>query len=108
MVEINNQRIRRSSVCGWSGGTDNGRQKTRKSWLRRVIVGESAYLPITRSPSQTCHAKPKTQINSRRTLPAFPAGGMPIVSSSLERLLRKPDVAGTHNRLKNVAALPDD
>ena len=25
---------------------------------------------FTRSPSQTCHAKPKTQINRRRTLPA--------------------------------------
>ena len=25
---------------------------------------------IIRSPSQTCHAKPKTQINRRRTLPA--------------------------------------
>ena len=28
-----------------------------------------SYLLITRSPSQTCHAKPKTQINGRRTLP---------------------------------------
>ena len=26
---------------------------------------------LLRSPSQTCHAKPKTQINRRRTLPAF-------------------------------------
>ena len=32
--------------------------------------------------SQTCHAKPKTQINRRRTLPAsFPVGGMPTASS---------------------------
>ena len=29
-----------------------------------------SYLLITWSPSQTCHAKPKTQINRRRTLPA--------------------------------------
>ena len=38
-----------------------------------VIAGVESYLLITRSPSQTCHAKPKTQINRRRTLPAsFP------------------------------------
>ena len=31
---------------------------------------------LLRSPSQTCHAKPKTQINRRRTLPAsFPLVG---------------------------------
>ena len=29
-----------------------------------------SYLQLLRSPSQTCHAKPKTQINRRRTLPA--------------------------------------
>ena len=29
-----------------------------------------SYLPITPITSQTCHAKPKTQINRRRTLPA--------------------------------------
>ena len=41
-----------------------------------------SYLLITRSPLKTCHAKPKTQINRRRTLPAsFPAGGMPTASS---------------------------
>ena len=35
-----------------------------------VIVGGELFTdyPIT---SQTCHAKPKTQINRRRTLPAF-------------------------------------
>ena len=52
MVEINNQR-RRSSIC-WRGRADNGRQKTRNHGYD-VIVGE--LLPITRSPSQTCHAK---------------------------------------------------
>ena len=35
-----------------------------------VIVGAAAVRLITWSPSQTCHAKPKTQINRRRTLPA--------------------------------------
>ena len=37
-----------------------------------------SYLLITPITSQTCHAKPKTQINRRRTLPAsFPVGGLP-------------------------------
>ena len=49
------------------GGTDNGRQKTRNHGYD-VIVGGNVQL--LRSPSQTCHAKPKTQINRRRTLPA--------------------------------------
>ena len=48
------------------GGTDNGRQKTRNHGYD-VIVGEAIYW--SRSPSlETCHAKPKTQINRRRTL----------------------------------------
>ena len=53
-------------------GTDNGRQKTRNHGYD-VIVGGELFTGLLRSPSQTCHAKPKTQINRRRTLPAsFP------------------------------------
>ena len=44
-------------MLAWSEGTDNGRQKTRNHGYD-VIAAES-YLLITRSPSQTCHAKPK-------------------------------------------------
>ena len=36
---------------------------------------------LLRSPSQTCHAKPKTQINRRRTLPASFPLRMPTASS---------------------------
>ena len=46
MVEINNQRVRRSSMLAWSGGTDNGRQKTRNHGYD-VIVGGESYLLIT-------------------------------------------------------------
>ena len=48
--------------------TLTGRQKTRNHGYDIIVGGE--LLLITRSPSQTCHAKPKTQINRRRTLPA--------------------------------------
>ena len=86
MVEINNQRKAFLDMLAWSEGTDNGRQKTRNHGYDVIVGGE--LLLITRSPSQTCHAKPKTQINRRRTLPAsFPVGGMPTASSLAERLL---------------------
>ena len=68
MVEINNQR-KASSIC-WRGRRelDNGRQKTRNHGYDVIVGGELfTDYPIT---SQTCHAKPKTQINRRRTLPA--------------------------------------
>ena len=55
-------------MLAWSEGTDNGRQKTRNHGYD-VSQAES-YLPITPITSQTCHAKLKTQINRRRTLPA--------------------------------------
>ena len=60
-------------MLAWSE-IDNGRQKPEimamTSLRRRAIY----WLPG--SPSQTCHAKPKTQINRRRTLPAsFPLAG---------------------------------
>ena len=52
-------------MLAWSEGTDNGRQKM-KSWLwrhcRRAIYWCSDH------PRKLVHAKPKTQINRRRTL----------------------------------------
>ena len=75
MVEINNQRKAFLDMLAWSEGTDNGRQKTRNHGYD-VIVKPESYLQLLESPSQTCHAKPKTQINRRRTLPAsFPLVG---------------------------------
>ena len=69
MVEINNQRKAFLDMLAWSEGTDNGRQKTRNHGYD-VIVSE--LLQLLRSPSQTCHAKPKTQINRRRTRSCLP------------------------------------
>ena len=69
VVKINNQRKAFPDMLGVVGGTDNGRQKTRNHGYD-VIVGGELFFRLLRSPSQTCHAKPKTQINRRRTLPA--------------------------------------
>ena len=59
MVEINNQRGRRSSIC-WRGRreTDNGRQKNQKSWLWRHCRRRAIYR-LLRSPRQTCQLNPK-------------------------------------------------
>ena len=71
MVEINNQRKAFLDMLAWSEGTDNGRQKTRNRSYD-IIVGGELFTDYSGHP-QTCHAKPKTQINRRRTLPAsFP------------------------------------
>ena len=78
MVEINNQR-KAFLTCWRSEGTDNGRQKTRNHGYD-VIVGGELFTDYSDHP-QTCHAKPKTQINRRRTLSFFPVGGMPTASS---------------------------
>ena len=47
--------------AGVVGGNDNGRQKTRNHGYD--VIAEQAVTDYSRSPSQTCHAKPKTQIN---------------------------------------------
>ena len=73
MSKINNQRKAFLDNTAWSEG-DNGRQKT--EIMVMTSLWAEASLLITPITSQTCHAKPKTQINRRRTLPAsFPLVG---------------------------------
>ena len=87
MVEINNQRKAFLDMLAWSEGTDNGRQKTRNHGYD-VIVGGELFTDYSDHPPQTCHAKPKTQINRRRTLPAsFPLVGCLPQAAWPERLL---------------------
>ena len=89
MVEINNQRKAFLDMLAWSEGTDNGRQKTRNHGYD-VIVGGELFTDYSDHPSQTCHAKPKTQINRRRTLPAsFPLVGCLPQAAWPERLSEK-------------------
>ena len=105
MVEINNQRKAFLDMLAWSEGTDNGRQKTRNHGYD-VIVGGGCLL-ITRSPSQTCHAKPKTQINRRRTLPAsFPLVGCYRRQLGLKDFSPKSQDAVALQQIKERGALP--
>ena len=106
MVEINNQRKAFLDMLAWSEGTDNGRQKTRNHGYDVIVGGElfTDFYPIT---SQTCHAKPKTQINRRRTLPAsFPVGGMPTASSLAWKTFSESQDAVALQQIKERGALP--
>ena len=87
MVEINNQRKAFLDMLAWSEGTDNGRQKTRNHGYD-VIVGGELFTDYSDHPRKLVHAKPKTQINRRRTLPAsFPLVGCLHQTAWPERLL---------------------
>ena len=70
MVEINNQRKAFLDMLAWSEGTDNGRQKTRNQGYD-VIVGGELFTDYSDHPRKLVTLNPKTQINRRRTLPAF-------------------------------------
>ena len=86
MVEINNQRKAFLDMLAWSEGTDNGRQKTRNHGYD-VIVGGELFTDYSDHPANL-YAKPKTQINRRRTLPAsFPLVGCLPQAAWPERLL---------------------
>ena len=90
-------------MLAWSEGTDNGRQKTRNHGYD-VIVGLETIYWLLRSPSQTCHAKPKTQINGRRTHTSFfPVGGMPTISSLAWKTSLRSGTLWHCSRLRSVA-----
>ena len=93
-------------MLAWSEGTDNGRQKTRNHGYD-VIVGGELFTDYSDHPSQTCHAKPKTQINRRRTLPAsFPLVGCLPQAAWPERLSPKSQDAVALQQIKERGALP--
>ena len=106
MVEINNQRKAFLDMLAWSEGTDNGRQKTRNHGYD-VIVGGELFTDYSDHSPQTCHAKPKTQINRRRTLPAsFPLVGCLPQAAWPERLLSEKSDAVALQQIKERGALP--
>ena len=105
MVEINNQRkgVPRYAQA-WSGG-NNGRQKTNHGC--DVIVGGELFTDYSDHPHQTCHAKPKTQINRRRTLPAsFPLVGCLPQLNGLKDFSPKSQDAVALQQIKGRGALP--
>ena len=61
---------------------------------------------ITPITSQTCHAKPKTQINRRRTPPALSRWWMPTASSLARKTSPKSQDAVALQQIKERGALP--
>ena len=103
MVEINNQRKAFLDMLAWSEGTDNGRQKTRNHGYD-VIVGGELFTDYSDHPRKLV-AKPKTQINRRRTLPAsFPLVGCLPQAAWPERLLSKSQDAVALQQIKERGA----
>ena len=101
MVEINNQRKAFLDMLAWSEGTDNGRQKTRNHGYD-VIVGGELFTDYSDHPRKLV-AKPKTQINRRRTLPAsFPLVGC-LPQAACPDSLRKVRTLWHCSRLRSVA-----
>ena len=67
MVEINNQRKAFLDMLAWSEESITTSETRNHGY--DVIVGGELFVDYSDHP-QTCHAKPKPQINRRRTLPA--------------------------------------
>ena len=108
MVEINNQRKAFLDMLAWSEESDNGRQKTRNHGYDVIVGGGELFTDYPDHSPQTCHAKPKTQINRRRTLPAFPVGGCLPQAAWPERLLSEKSGTLWHcSRLRSVALTYD-
>ena len=88
------------------GGNHNGRQKTRNHGYD-VIVGGELFIDYPDHSLQTCHAKPKTQINRRRTLPAlFPLVGCLPQVLGLKDFSPKSQDAVALQQIKERGALP--
>ena len=93
-------------MLAWSEGTDNGRQKTRNHGYD-VIVGGELFTDYPDHPRKLADAKPKTQINRRRTLPAsFPLVGCLPQAVWPERLLSEKSDAVALQQIKERGALP--
>ena len=106
MVEINNQHERSLDMLAWSEGTDNGRKP--KSMDYDIHLAKAGgYLLITSITLANLHAKPKTQINRRRTLPAsFPLVGCLPQAAWPERLLSEKSGRWHLQQIKERGALP--
>ena len=93
--------VRRSSIC-WRGrrGLITDVRKPEIMVMTSLCRRRAIYW-LLRSPSQTCHAKPKTQINRRRTLPAsFPLVGCLPQAAWPERLSPKSQDAVALQQIK--------
>ena len=99
--------VRRSSIC-WRGRRELITDVRKPNHGYDVIVGGELFTDYSDHLTQTCHAKPKTQINRRRTLPAsFPlVGCLPQAAACLKDFSPKSQDAVALQRIKERGALP--
>ena len=100
MVEINNQ-SRAPSICWRLRSITDVRNQ--KSWLWRHCRRRAIYW-LLRSLLANCHAKPKTQINRRRTLPASSCWWDAYSAAWPERLLSESQDAVALQQIKERGA----
>ena len=99
MVEINNQRKAFLDMLAWSEELITDVRKP-KPWLRRHCL---SWLFTDYSDHLCdCHAKPKTQINRRRTLQTLPLVGC-LPQAAIQTSLRKVRTLWHCSRLRSVA-----
>ena len=93
----------RSSICWHDGGTDNGRQKTQKSWLWH----HWAVLQLLDHPRKLVTLNPKLKSTGAGRYQLLYIGGMPTASSLAWRLLsEKSQDAVALQQIKERGALP--
>ena len=100
MVEISVQRKAFLDMLAWSEGNDNDVETGNHGY--DVIVGGELFTGLLRSPSQTCHAKPKTQ-TPKPTLPLLSVGGCLPRSLARKTFSEKSGRCGYCSRLRSVA-----
>ena len=104
MVEINNQRKAFLDMLAWSEELITDVRKPEIMVMSVIVVGGETVCWLLDHPRKLVHAKPKTQINRRRTLSFFPVGGMPTASSlAWKATLRKVRTLWHCSRLRSVA-----
>ena len=91
--------------AGGRSGTDNGRQKTRNQRLWRHCRRRAIYW-LLRSPSQTCHAKPKLKSTGAGRHQLLPARMSTASSLAWKTFSEKSGRCGIVQEIKERGALP--
>ena len=102
MVEINNQRKAFLDMLAWSEELITDVRKPEITGLWRHCRRRAIYW-LLRSPSQTCHAKPKTQINRAPDATTASSRWWDAASSSLKDFSPKVRTLWHCSRLRSVA-----
>ena len=104
MVEINNQRKAFLDMLAWSEGITDVRKSRNHGY--DVIVGGELFTDYLRSPSQTCHAKPKPNQQAPDATSFFPLVGCLPQAAWPERLLSESQDAVALQQIGERGALP--